>query len=201
MEKIKRIDNMIEHPELYSENDFQEMLNDNECRDIFRTITDVEAALDAENDILQKKDNDGKPQKTAISPWHKIAAAVVGICLLSGVAYAAVVSGVFSSSPKQEPVAVADSVTTVGKTQYVEVKDDGKSMDIKKLFENATLEQVLHDIGYVNSKAVAFRTDSVRQLRLYYEWDSRQGLERNIEELNRFEKINITIKGDSLIVD
>ena len=107
----------------------------------------------------------------------------------------------FSSSPKQDIANVADSVATVGKTQYVEVKNDGKTIDVKKVFENATLEQVLHDIGYVNRKAVAFRTDSVRLLRLYYQWDSRHGLDKNIEELNRFEKINITIKADSLIVD
>ncbi|MGN0281939.1 MAG: hypothetical protein ACI4B3_06540 [Prevotella sp.] len=202
MDKIKKISNMMEHPELYGEDDFRQALLDDDSRLTFKTIADLEAALDAENESLQLTDSDDTTRHNATTPlWHKIAAAVVGICLLSGVAYAAVVSGVFSSSPKQETVATADSVATVGKTQYVEVKDNGKTLDVKKVFENATLEQVLHDIGYVNGKAVAFRTDSVRLLRLYYEWDSRRGLDKNVEELNRFEKINITIKGDSLIVE
>ena len=192
---------MMEHPELYSEEDFREMLLDDDSRLTFKAIAELEAAFDAQDDTLQQVDDGDKPHHSATPLWRKIAAAVVGVCLLSGVAYAAVVSGVFSSSPKQDIANVADSVATVGKTQYVEVKNDGKTIDVKKVFENATLEQVLHDIGYVNRKAVAFRTDSVRLLRLYYQWDSRHGLDKNIEELNRFEKINITIKADSLIVD
>lgn len=201
MDKIKKVTDMMEHPELYSEEDFREMLLDDDSRLTFKAIAELEAAFDAQDDTLQQVDDGDKPHHSATPLWRKIAAAVVGVCLLSGVAYAAVVSGVFSSSPKQDIANVADSVATVGKTQYVEVKNDGKSIDVKKVFENATLEQVLHDIGYVNRKAVAFRTDSVRLLRLYYQWDSRHGLDKNIEELNRFEKINITIKADSLIVD
>lgn len=201
MDKIKKVTDMMEHPELYSEEDFREMLLDDDSRLTFKAIAELEAAFDAQDDTLQQVDDGDKPHHSATPLWRKIAAAVVGVCLLSGVAYAAVVSGVFSSSPKQDIANVADSVATVGKTQYVEVKNDGKTIDVKKVFENATLEQVLHDIGYVNRKAVAFRTDSVRLLRLYYQWDSRHGLDKNIEELNRFEKINITVKGDSLIVD
>lgn len=201
MDKIKKVTDMMEHPELYSKEDFREMLLDDDSRLTFKAIAELEAAFDAQDDTLQQVDDGDKPHHPATPLWRKIAAAVVGVCLLSGVAYAAVVSGVFSSSPKQDIANVADSVATVGKTQYVEVKNDGKTIDVKKVFENATLEQVLHDIGYVNRKAVAFRTDSVRLLRLYYQWDSRHGLDKNIEELNRFEKINITIKADSLIVD
>ena len=201
MDKIKKVTDMMEHPELYSEEDFREMLLDDDSRLTFKAIAELEAAFDAQDDTLQQVDDGDKHHHSATPLWRKIAAAVVGVCLLSGVAYAAVVSGVFSSSPKQDIANVADSVATVGKTQYVEVKNDGKTIDVKKVFENATLEQVLHDIGYVNRKAVAFRTDSVRLLRLYYQWDSRHGLDKNIEELNRFEKINITIKADSLIVD
>lgn len=201
MDKIKKVTDMMEHPELYSEEDFREMLLDDDSRLTFKAIAELEAAFDAQDDTLQQVDDGDKPHHSATPLWRKIAAAVVGVCLLSGVAYAAVVSGVFSSSPKQDIANVADSVATVGKTQYVEVKNDGKTIDVKKVFENATLEQVLHDIGYVNRKAVAFRTDSVRLLRLYYQWDSRHGLDKNIEELNRFEKINIIIKADSLIVD
>ena len=201
MDNIERINNILEHPELYSEEELQELLLDDDSRLTFKTVTDLEAALEVESDTRQQTLGNSMSHHTPTPLWRKIAAAVVGICLLSGVAYAAVKSGVFSSSPRQETTVVADSVSTVGKTQYVEVKKEGNTIDIKIVFENATLEQVLHDVGYVNQKAVAFRTDSIRQLRLYYEWDSRHGLDRNVEELNRFERINITIKGDSLIVD
>lgn len=195
MDKTERIIDMMEHPEQYSEDDFQKLLLDDDSRTTFKTIAEMGAALMPEDDNSVNNVSAGRPL------WRKIAAAVVAVCLLSGMAYAAVVSGVFSSSTKGDDTVNADSVAKVGKTKYVEVKDDGKTMVVKKTFENATLEQVLHDIGYVHRKAVAFRTDSTRLLRLYYEWDSRKGLDKNVEELNRFEKINITVKGDSLIVD
>lgn len=200
MDKTERIIDMMEHPELYAKDDFQQLLDDDDSRSTFQAIAEMEAALELANDTPLHSTT--PTTKTATTPlWRKIAAAIVGVCLLSGMAYAAVVSGVFSKPLSHDIDVKPDSVAKVGKTRLVEVKDNGKNIVVKKTFENATLQQVLHDIGYVNRKAVAFRTDSVRLLRLYYEWDSRQGLEKNIEELNRFEKINITVKGDSLIVD
>ena len=196
MDKTERIIDMMEHPELYAKDDFQQLLDDDDSRSTFQAIAEMEAALELANDTPHDSTT------SATTPlWRKIAAAIVGVCLLSGMAYAAVVSGVFSKPQSHDIDVKPDSVAKVGKTRLVEVKDNGKNIVVKKTFENATLQQVLHDIGYVNRKAVAFRTDSVRMLRLYYEWDSRQGLEKNIEELNRFKKINITVKGDSLIVD
>ena len=107
---------MMEHPELHSEEDFREMLLDDDSRLTFKAIAELEAAFDAQDDTLQQVDDGDKPHHSATPLWRKIAAAVVGVCLLSGVAYAAVVSGVFSSSPKQDIANVADSVATVGKT-------------------------------------------------------------------------------------
>lgn len=200
MDKTERIIDMMEHPELYAKDDFQQLLDDDDSRSTFQAIAEMEAALELANDTPHHSTTSATtPATTPL--WRKIAAAIVGVCLITGMAYAAVVSDVFSKPQSHDIDVMPDSVAKVGKTRLVEVKDNGKTIVVKKTFENATLQQVLHDIGYVNRKAVAFRTDSVRLLRLYYEWDSRQGLEKNIEELNRFEKINITVKGDSLIVD
>ena len=55
--------------------------------------------------------------------------------------------------------------------------------------------------GRVFSKQHAYRSDKAKTLRLYYRLDTRRGLEKNIEELNTFENINIEIKGDTLVVD
>ena len=53
----------------------------------------------------------------------------------------------------------------------------------------------------VFSKQHTYRSDKAKTLRLYYRLDTRRGLEKNIEELNTFENINIEINGDTLVVD
>ena len=89
MDNIERINNILEHPELYSEEELQELLLDDDSRLTFKTVTDLEAALEVESDTRQQTLGNSMSHHTPTPLWRKIAAAVVGICLLSGVAYAA----------------------------------------------------------------------------------------------------------------
>ena len=64
-----------------------------------------------------------------------------------------------------------------------------------------TESSTVADIARAYSKLPAYRTQKADSLRLYFRLDIRRGLEKNIEELNTFENINIEIKGDTLVVD
>ena len=75
------------------------------------------------------------------------------------------------------------------------------SSPIVKTYEDAPLSEIVSDIARVFSKQHAYRSDKAKTLRLYYRLDTRRGLEKNIEELNTFENINIEINGDTLVVD
>ena len=70
-----------------------------------------------------------------------------------------------------------------------------------KTYENAPLASIIADMARAFSKQQAYRTHKADSLRLYFRLDTRRGLEKNIEELNTFENINIEIKGDTLVVD
>ena len=59
----------------------------------------------------------------------------------------------------------------------------------------------LSDIATTFNKQQAYRSDQAKTLRLYFRLDTRRGLQKNIEELNTFENINIEIKGDTIVVD
>ena len=54
MDNIERINNILEHPELYSEEELQELLLDDDSRLTFKTVTDLEAALEVESDTRQQ---------------------------------------------------------------------------------------------------------------------------------------------------
>lgn len=88
MDKIERIIDMTEHPERYSQDELQKMLiEDDEGSRIYKTISEVNAALGMEKDVKMKHAS----SKTASRFMQKVAAAIIGICLISGIAYAAVV--------------------------------------------------------------------------------------------------------------
>ena len=204
MDKTERIIDMTEHPERYSEDELRKMLiDDDEGSRIYRTIADLNVALSFEE--TSKSDN----KKTGMglsAHWNKpgfinkTAAVIVAICLISGITYAAVALIHHPSTPeKTETVAPAPS-----QSPSSPVPDKSASsvrVPIVKTYEDASLATIVSDIAATFDKQQAYRSDKAKTLRLYFRLDTRRGIEKNIEELNTFENINIEIKGDTIVVD
>ena len=131
---------------------------------------------------------------------NKTAAVIVAICLISGITYAAVALIHHPSTPeKTETVVPAPS-----QSPSSPVPDKSASsvrVPIVKTYEDASLATIVSDIAATFDKQQAYRSDKAKTLRLYFRLDTRRGIEKNIEELNTFENINIEIKGDTLVVD
>lgn len=197
MDKIERIIDMTEHPERYSQDELQKMLiEDDEGSRIYKTISEVNAALGMEKDVKMKHAS----SKTASRFMQKVAAAIIGICLISGIAYAAVVIMKKPSAPEKTEV-VAPAAPKTESSTVADTPVLSSSSPIVKTYEDAPLSEIVSDIARVFSKQHAYRSDKAKTLRLYYRLDTRRGLEKNIEELNTFENINIEINGDTLVVD
>ena len=204
MDKTERIIDMTEHPERYSEDELRKMLiDDDEGSRIYRTIAELNVALSFEE--TSKSDN----KKTGMglaAHWNKpgfinkTAAVIVAICLISGITYAAVALIHHPSTPeKTETVAPAPS-----QSPSSPVPDKSASsvrVPIVKTYEDASLATIVSDIAATFDKQQAYRSDKAKTLRLYFRLDTRRGIEKNIEELNTFENINIEIKGDTIVVD
>ena len=197
MDKIERIIDMTEHPERYSQDELQKMLiEDDEGSRIYKTISEVNAAFGMEKDVKMKQTS----SKTASRFMQKVAAAIIGICLISGIAYAAVVIMKKPSAPEETEV-VAPAAPKTESSTVADTPVSSSSSPIVKTYEDAPLSEIVSDIARVFSKQHAYRSDKAKTLRLYYRLDTRRGLEKNIEELNTFENINIEINGDTLVVD
>ncbi|MGM9778684.1 MAG: FecR domain-containing protein [Prevotella sp.] len=195
MDKIERIIDMTEHPERYTEDELRQLLiDDDEGNRIYKTISELNVAFNMDSGMRLS-------QKT--KKYHfinKVAAAIIAICLISGIAYAAVaLTQRPSTSANVE--ATAPSSPSSPATQVSDVPVSNTQTPIVKTYEDTPLSTIVADIARVFSKQQAYRSDKAQSLRLYFRLDTRRGLEKNIEELNTFENINIEIKGDTLVVD
>lgn len=205
MDKIERIIDMTEHPERYTEDELRQMLiDDDEGSKIYKTISEINVAFGMEKDTLMSS----SPRYTGMSILQKVkqsfinkaAAAVIVICLISGITYAAVAL-IHRPSTQPEEVSPAASAALSSSVPVLGVSAPSSPSPVVKTYEDAPLSSIIAEIARTFSKQQAYRSQKADSLRLYFRLDTRRGLEKNIEELNTFENINIEIKGDTLVVD
>lgn len=233
MDKITQVIDMMEHPERYSEAQISELLQDEECRQTYLTMMEMRMAFDKEatdknmdidqewqmfavkhphakessvEDDLQK--NIESKKMVTVFSWRKIAASLVGVLMLSGIALAAIYT--FSSHRQPEEVAVSDTtkVTTApsdtassskGMTQVEQPV--AKKEIIHKTFDNVTMEAMLGEMAKYYGVKVVFRNEEAKQLRFYYEWNSENSLQHVVDELNNSQQMNISLNDDELVVE
>lgn len=208
-EKRRRFLDMQEHPENYTEDDIVQLLADEDvrlfARDLAMTKRAIVSGESAEVDVDGAWRDFARQHLGSRRRWMRVAASTVGIVLLSGVAFAAMVRlGLLGSdtpttrhqeSIPTEQVATAD--TTLGVTT---TPRDSVDM-IPVTFENAELSTILAELGRFYHVQVRFRENHTARMRLYFRWDKHRSLAEQVELLNAFERINITLDGQTLNVD
>jgi len=134
--------------------------------------------------------------------WMQIAAAFIGLLMLSGITYAAI--HIVSSSRSQQ--AEVQASRNQGDRS---LDSDGKAVDQgpvplipePKTFENVPLKDITAELASFYHIATEVRNDETAALRLYYPWNPQMPLRQVVEELNRFEKVNLTLTNDTLIIE
>ena len=196
-DKMKRLLEMQEHPERYSEEEIRQLMADEECRQLYEQMVKATDSMFAEN----HKSHALSKRPTAL---YKIAAVFIGLLMLSGIAYAAV--RIVSSSRSQQ----AEVQDTSGRNQGDRSLDsDGKAVDQgpvplipePKTFENVPLKDIATELASIYHINIKTRNTETAALRLYYPWNPQMPLQQVVEELNRFEKVNLTLTSDTLIIE
>lgn len=210
MDKITQVIDMMEHPERYSEAQMEQLLQDEECRQTYLTMMEMRMAFDKES-AQKSTDVDQEWQKFTTQhhaaprlAWRKIAAAIAGVVMLSGLTYAAIH---FSSHRQPAPVACADTTQvvvekkdSVSHAQQAE-KPAVKKEIIHKTFDNVTMESMLGEIARYYGVKVVFHNEQAKQLRFYYEWNSENTLQQVVDELNQSQQMNISLEDDVLVIE
>jgi hypothetical protein len=214
MDKSELLFQMMEHPERYSDEQWCEVLADEECKELYTMLSMVRSAIDDEriggsmSDELINLEWDKFRAKHEVmasgsSPrWPKIAAAVAIVVLCFGLAIAAVYSHVFEKQAHDGKESTATlhvtSTPESGALPDQEVHTDELQ---SFLYDNVPLEQIISDLSSHYDVDVEWRSDEARDLRLYYKWEPSFTLDKVVDMLNSFEAINITREGDKIIIE
>ena len=206
-EKIEKLLEMQQHPNDYSQREWDEMLADEEVRQTLETMTLLRRAYardDAakEDEEMTEREWQRLRRRLDAPARHasgRIAASVAGLLLTAGLAVAAFhPGGLLRWDDEETPQTLPDgkapaSRSIAPRTQQAQgTGDEGESVT----FDNQTLETMLAEMAAYYRTEVVFRSDKVRRLRFHYIWRKQP-----VKRLNYFEHVKITIEEGRIIVD
>ena len=211
MNKTDLLLQMMQHPEEYTADEWQDILADDECRELYTLMSKTQSAIDAaraEEDITeemieaewQRFSSEKIEVKSEKYPFLKIAAMFVGILMLSGIAYAAIhiishSTGVDEKAPTQE----VQNINSPKNDATAETLT-ADSIPQTRIFENTPLDEMVSEIAHYYNKVADIQSEEAHELRLYYKWEPKDSLESVIDDLNHFDRVSLAIEGDKLIV-
>lgn len=195
MNKTDLLFQMMEQPQAYTEQQWQEILSDEECREIYSLMAKTQSAFDAQKEI-DNETIEAEWKRLTVSTdhkWLRVAAMFVGILLISGIAIAAVL-WIASPSPSKR----GDVESPVSCTQTPPLSEGlGEIVH----FSNTPLDSVLSVVSAHYDHAVCFRNDTLRQLRFTIGWDSSQPLSTFLNDVNEFEGLQLVDERDTIFVN
>ena len=226
MNKTDLLLQMLEHPHDYSAAEWQQILEDDECRELYTLMATTRGALDAarayeqltdeqidaewqrlESDILKVKrePSDEHPHSRfsfSIERIRRIAAVFIAALMLSGIALAAIhivrqqaadktktTTQEMPTSVSHQPIVPADTVTT-----------DTAAVAETVVFDNVSLDSIAKRIAAYHHLPMEIENDEARQLRFYFAWNQKDGLQEVVEKLNMFEHVTMVVENGKLIV-
>ena len=136
--------------------------------------------------------------------WRKIAATIVGILMLSGISYAAIQWWKASPSPSEggDLELTTQSSAVSDKQTAPPLEESGETAaDTIRIFSNTPLDEMVSEMATYYNKVVENQNAKAHELRLYYKWNRRDNLDDVISDLNHFDKVDLAIEGDKLIVN
>ena len=205
-EKIQLLLDMQEHPEQFSEQALQTMLDDSEMRELMDATTQLkQAMLSDENNVnnvdaewqrfAQTHLTEQKPERS----WLKIAATFIGILMMSGIAFAAIHIIRNVSNACVEPQKAIQETTIANPHQLPAdtVKTDTIPSKVVR-YDEATLEQILTDMADYYGLTLNWKSEEAKTLRLFYIWNKQQSAVEAIRSMNSFERIRLELN-DSIL--
>lgn len=208
-EKRLMLFDMQEHPDKYTDEQMEHLLADEEVKEFLRDL--AMARMAGKKATPKKVDVDKAWKEFSNGSYRnrmKIAASIVGIIFLSGVALAAVQNGWLNFSTSDKVVdnkAMAEQIVPSNtlandslKAMTVEPTD---SLDMKPVvFDNAELGTILMQMADFYHVKVEYMNANTQHVRLFFNWNKTKTLEQNLELLNAFDRIHIEFADGTLIV-
>lgn len=209
MNKTDLMLQMMEQPKRYTIEEWQEILADNECRELYTLMSKTQSAIDAAHaneevtdDMIdaewQRLIREKQEVKIEKYSFLKIAAMFVGILMLSGIAYAAIHFISHNNAPKEQDELITKSQPSTSDSQ-ISVTDT-IAIPQPKLYDNVPLGEIFEELSNYYNVKVVYKNEDAPRLRLFYQWKPEYTLERVVEMLNNFDWIQIQVENDTLFI-
>lgn len=219
MNKTDLLLQMMEHPQAYSADEWQQILLDDECRELYTLMSKTRSAIDAARAEEQITDQviDEEWQRLCAtaypaaqhksrfsvlnSQFRKIAASVIGVLIVSGIAFAAI--HIARQHQEQKAAEVADTTAAANSSSFTlhpSLTEDTVAMQ-PVIYDNIPLEKMLPEIAAHYDVKVTFANEEVREFRFRFVWNPQQGIEQVVSDLNQFERLKVTLRDKEITVE
>ena len=208
-QKIQLLLDMQEHPEQFSEQALQTMLDDPEVRELMEATAQLKQDMMSDENNVNNVDaewqrfaqthlTEQKPERS----WLKIAATFIGILMMSGIAFAAIHIIHHVSNAGGEPQKPIRETTIANPHQLPAdtLKTDSIPPKVVR-YDEATLEKILTDMANYYGLTLNWKSEDAKTLRLFYIWNKQQSAVEAIRSMNSFERIRLELSDSILTAD
>ncbi len=183
-EKLMMLLRMMDEPEAMTEAQLQELLADEEVREMYGLMSDCKKVYKRMNSERMKN-----KKYELLFTFRKIAAIFLAVVFFGGLAFAAY-HFLSSKTEKQSVEVTAPSITG---------RAGGESSPIR--FSNVRLDSILTVVAAHYNCEVCFRDTTAQALRLSTVWDREDSLAVFLQTLNEFDGLRLTDERDTIFVE
>ncbi|MBQ3752436.1 MAG: DUF4974 domain-containing protein [Prevotella sp.] len=187
-DKLLKLLRLMDEPEAMTEAQLQELLSDEEVRKAYDVMADCKK-------VYQKPHpqplSDGRGEWLQIGRRFRIAAVFLGAVLLCGLAWAIIPQII--SPPKNPPQSAQATIPLPD--------SEGQEGGASVRFDDVRLDSILTVVSAHYGKAVSFRNEEPRAMKLITTWNPDESLEAFIDHLNMFDYIHLTLQNDTIFVE
>ena len=205
-DNIRKLMEMLDNPDAYSEQEICDIIGqDEDTRETYRMMVEIKrSSRRSQNDrpvdvdAAWKRFEQAHYQRRHSNAWMRVAAGFIGLLFVSGISFAAI-SAVKHHNERRQAEQQTRQETVI--TTNAGVTDSEATDEQLVVFTNTKLEQMLTEIASYYDVTVEYKSADVRDLRFYYEWNRKAGIESVTDDLNRFAKVNITLNNKKITVE
>ena len=195
---------MTEEPEKYSDQELEAMMDE------IDQMPDVEEAWHLLSEKLRVKSEESSSKHevaradsslfTIHSSFKKVAAILISIITISGLAFAAVH---FMRNHEGKPAETEQPAATVeARTADAARQPADTTVSLQPVvFDNVTLDSILPQIARHYGYTVDFRNEQPKSLRLFFTWNPQDSIQKVTEKMNLFEQFHIVLEEQTIIIE
>lgn len=187
---------MLLHPEQYTEEQLDQMLDDANI-----------PVPDVEDEWQQFKTK--RHQHRRQNPMMRWAAIIVTMAALSGITYAAILHFKKANDVKEETPTIAPQQkpevqeTEEQKAAYsvAPIVERNDSIRKDQQFNNVELQQIMQQLSRDYGVKVVFKNEATRTLRFYLKWEANDSIQDILNRINHFEKVHLTLSEETITIE